>query len=168
MNTRRFALFGIFLLMPILALAQGSRGTATTTVEGKRVSINYGRPSLEGRDMFALAGTGTIWRLGQNEATEITTEVALMAGGKHLNAGKYSLWARKTGDTTWMLAFHPRTGIWGLPVMRDGFVAEVPLRVETGAPNTDLLSISLRSAGKDVSIEVHWGTSKLLGTFQAM
>src|SRR5687768_12488135 len=106
MNTRRFSSCVILLLMPLLALAQG-RGTATTTVEGKRVSINYGRPSLEGRDILALAGIGTIWRLGQNEATEITTEVALMVGGKHLNAGKYSLWARKTGDTTWMLAFHP-------------------------------------------------------------
>jgi len=91
-----------------------------------------------------------------------------MVGGKHLNAGTYSLWARKTGENTWSFAFHPRTGIWGQPEMRDGFVAEAPLKLESTPQRAELLNITLRSTGKDGNIEIHWGTSKLLGTFQTM
>jgi hypothetical protein len=170
MKTRTISLLvAVCALSTVFLFGQGTpRGTAQVTVEGKRIVITYGRPDLDGRNLIALARPGMVWRLGQNEATEISTDVALMVGGKHLNAGKYSLWARKTGDTTWTLAFHPRTGIWGLPEMRDGFVAEAPLTMETAAINREILNIALTSSGKDVNVEIHWGNAKLLGTFQTM
>lgn len=164
----QWAAVAICLSWGVLASGQSTRGKAETLAGGKKISINYGRPALEGRDLFSLARPGTVWRLGQNEATEITTELALMAGGTHLDEGKYSLWARKTAADSWTLAFHPRTGIWGLPEMRDGFVGEVPLKLESGAPKAEVLNITLKSSGKDVNIEIHWGTTKLLGTFQTM
>jgi hypothetical protein len=148
-------------------LAQG-RGIAEVTVAGKKISIEYGRPALQGRDMVSRARPGTVWRMGANDATEITSETALNVGGKHLGPGKYSLWARKTGENTWTLAFHPHTGIFGQPEMRDGFVAEAPLQLHTTSDPAELLNITLLSTGKDVNIEIHWGTSKLVGTFQAM
>jgi hypothetical protein len=158
-----------FVVCGVTLLAQGrNRGAAEVTLAGKKISIDYGKPALEGRDMVSLAKPGTVWRIGMNQATEITSEHALMVGGKRLGAGKYSLWARKTGENSWMLAFHPRTGISGLPEMRDGFVAETPLKSESSAERAELLKISLNSTGKDINIEIHWGTSKLLGTFQAM
>jgi hypothetical protein len=170
MRTRTtFLLWGFFVLSTALLFGQTTpRGTAQVTVEGKRIVITYGRPDLEGRNLIGFARPGMVWRLGQNEATEISTDVPLMVGGKQLNAGKYSLWARKTGETTWTLAFHPRNGIWGLPEMRDGFIAEAPLTQETAPNSRDILNIALTSSGKNVNIEIHWGTAKLVGTFQTM
>src|SRR5690349_25044357 len=107
------------------AFGQG-RGKTEATVKGKKVSIDYGRPALQGRDMIGMARPGMIWRLGMDDATEIQTAGTLVVGGKELQPGKYSLWARKTGDTQWVLAFHPKTGIWGEPAPTSGYIAELP------------------------------------------
>ncbi|HEY1402631.1 MAG TPA: DUF2911 domain-containing protein, partial [Pyrinomonadaceae bacterium] len=72
--------------------AAPARADVATTVKGKKISINYGRPAMKGRDLLAQAPVGTVWRVGMNQATEITTEADLLVGGKELKAGKYSLW----------------------------------------------------------------------------
>ena len=52
---KSFILFAsLFLLLASSAFAQ--RGTATTTVSGKKIEIEYGRPSLQGRDMLSKPG----------------------------------------------------------------------------------------------------------------
>lgn len=143
-----------------------SRGNATATVNGKQVSISYGRPSLNGRDLLAQAKTGMVWRVGMNEATEITSAGQLVVGGKTLDAGKYSLWVRKTGDDTWSLAFHPKTGIWGKPEMTEGYVAETPLKLDKASDSADLLVIDLADKGNgNAEVKIHWGTAMLTGTF---
>jgi hypothetical protein len=143
-----------------------ARGNASANVNGKQVSISYGRPSLNGRDLLAQAKTGMVWRLGMNQATEITSAGRLVVGGKTLDAGKYSLWVRKTGDDTWTLAFHPKTGIWGKPEMTEGYVAEMPLKLEKASDSADLLDINLADKGNgNVEIRIHWGTALLTGTF---
>jgi hypothetical protein len=150
------------------ALFAQARGTASTTIGGKKISIEYGRPALRGRNMIGLARPGTVWRLGMNEATEITSELPLIAGGKQLSPGTYSVWARKTSDTTWVLAFHPRTGLWGQPEMTDGFVGEIPLRTEKAPQVAEQLNIVLTSSGKNVNVNIHWGDTRMVGTFQVM
>ncbi len=155
-------------LLVACATAQGNkqRGTAEATVNGKKVSVNYGRPSLNGRNLLAQATPGTVWRLGMNEATEITSTGDLNVGGKELKAGKYSLWVRKTGADSWTLAFHPKTGVWGAPPLREGYVAETPLKLETAPGSAEQLEIMLadNKAGA-AEIKVHWGTALLSGTF---
>jgi hypothetical protein len=142
------------------------RGNATATVNGKQVSINYGRPSLNGRDMLAQATPGTVWRVGMNKATEITSAGDLIIGGTTLKAGSYSLWVRKTGDDTWTLAFHPKTGIWGKPALTEGYAAEMPLKLEKASESADLLVIDLADKGNgNAEVKIHWGTAMLTGTF---
>src|SRR5262245_44332945 len=51
-----------------------NRGTASAAFGDKSVSINYGRPQLQGRDVLAMATDGMVWRMGMNEATEIKTD----------------------------------------------------------------------------------------------
>jgi hypothetical protein len=85
-----------------------------------------------------------------------------------LKPGKYSLWAKKTGDTTWLLAFHPQTGIFGVPELTSGYVAEVPLTQQKAAQAAEQLNIRLSASGKNVNVDIHWGDTKLVGTFQVM
>ena len=147
------------------APAAGGRGKAEATVKGKAISINYGRPTLKGRDLLAQAQTGMVWRLGTNEATEITTAGDLMVGGKELKAGKYSLWVRKTGADTWTLAFHPKTGVWGAPALKEGYAAELPLKLTKAGDSADALMIHLADKEGKGEIQIHWGTALLTGWF---
>ncbi|MCI0489974.1 MAG: DUF2911 domain-containing protein [Blastocatellia bacterium] len=145
-------------------LAQ-NRGTAEATVKGKKISINYGRPSLKGRDMLSKASTGTVWRLGMDQATEIETAGNLKSGSAMVQAGKYTLWAKKTGADTWVLAFHPKTGVWGAPPLKDGFIAEFPLKMEKASDSAEQLTIALAEDKGKGWIKIHWGTAVLSGAF---
>jgi hypothetical protein len=170
MKTRRLLLplVVVALALPLLVCAQNkpARGNAEATVNGKKVSINYGRPALNGRDILAQAPVGTVWRVGMNEATEITSAGDLLVGGTTLKAGKYSLWVRRTGDDTWTLAFHPKTGIWGKPEQREGYVAELPLKLDKATDSAEQLVIDLADKGNgNAGISIHWGTAMLTGTF---
>ena len=155
----------LLLALVIAGLTQSSeRGSADAVVNTTIIRINYGRPSLNGEASearYAAARVGTVWRLGVDEATEITTTGDIVVAGKRLAAGRYSLWARKLGPEQWSLAFHPKTGIWGLPELKEGFVAEVPLEL-TGVPShNDQLLILVTPQGRDARISIYWGASKL-------
>lgn len=145
--------------------AKPARGAAEATVKSKKISIDYGKPALKGRDLLAQAPVGMVWRLGMNEATHITSSGDLLVGGKELKAGKYTLWVRKTGAETWTLAFHPKTGVWGAPSPKDGFVAETPLKLEKADASADELMIALGDKAGKAAIKIHWGTALLTGTF---
>ncbi|HEV2802159.1 MAG TPA: DUF2911 domain-containing protein [Pyrinomonadaceae bacterium] len=145
--------------------APAERGDATATVKGKKISINYGRPAMKGRDLLAQAPVGTVWRVGMNQATEITTDADLSVGGKELKAGKYSLWVRRTAEDSWTLAFHPKTGVWGAPPLKEGYAAELPLKLEKAADSAEMLTINLADAGGDGEVKIHWGTTVMSGKF---
>jgi hypothetical protein len=145
--------------------APAPRADAEATIKGKKISINYGRPTLKGRDLLAQAPVGTVWRVGMNQATELTTAADLVIGTQELKAGKYSLWVRRTGEDTWTLAFHPKTGVWGAPPLKEGYVAELPLKLEKAGDSLELLTINLTDANGDGEVKIHWGTALMTGTF---
>ncbi|MCA1556031.1 MAG: DUF2911 domain-containing protein [Acidobacteria bacterium] len=150
---------------PMAQQTAPGRADAEATIKGKKISINYGRPSLKGRDLLAQAPVGTVWRVGMNAATEIKTAADLMIGDKELKAGKYSLWVRRTGEDAWTLAFHPKTGVWGAPPLKEGYVAELPLKLEKVADSMEMLTISLTDAKGEGEIKIHWGTALMSGKF---
>lgn len=166
MKTRTLLPLLLLLCCACASQAQNAdRGNAEATLKGKKISINYGRPNLKGRDLLAQAPVGTVWRVGMNQATEITTAADLMVGDKELKAGKYSLWVRRTGEDTWTLAFHPKTGVWGAPPLKEGYVAELPLKLEKASDSMEMLTISLTDAKGDGEVKIHWGTALMSGKF---
>lgn len=167
MSLRRMTLCLLVICLAVPAFAQMNAGRekATATVKGKTITITYGSPSWGNEDRLAKATTGTVWRLGMNQATELESTGGLVVGGTALAAGKYTLWAKKTGDNTWVLAFHPKTGIWGAPAMKEGFVAETPLKMETGSEHAEKLVISLADMKGKAGIKIHWGKAVLSGSF---
>ena len=152
-------------LLSLPLFAQSERGTTEVTVNSKTVRIDYGRPSLNGRDVLSMASVGTVWRLGADQATEIETTGDLMVDGKTLQTGKYSLWVKKVGADDWLLSFHPTTGIWGAPALKDGYVATLPLSVEQSAESIEKLTIQLVENKNDAEINISWGSSRLKATF---
>ena len=165
MKLRRLIVIPILVLLACPAFGlQANRGNAEATVNGKQVSISYGRPSLKGRDILSMIPVGGVWRLGANQATEITSAGDLSVNGTSLKAGKYSLWLKKTGDNSWALEFHPKTGVWGMPELKEGYVAELPLKLQTGSDSAEQLTITLKANGGNAGIDIHWGTAELTGS----
>lgn len=166
MFLRKISLILAFLALACSVFAQESnRGTAEITINGKKISINYGRPSLHGRDLLSQAPVGTVWRLGMNEPTTIETAADLTVGGKAVTAGKYSLWMKRISDESWIVAFHPTVPRWGKPELTTGYIAELPVQIVKAGEPADLLTVSLANKQSDVQLTIHWGSSEFVGSF---
>jgi uncharacterized protein (DUF2141 family) len=90
------------------------RGAASATINGKKVTIDYGRPALKGRTMAELIKQlpeDRIWRAGDDQVTTLTTETDLAIGGKKLAAGKYSMYVHLAADGSRSLVINSDLGI---------------------------------------------------------
>jgi len=86
---------------------------ATMKYEDTYVKITYNRPHKKGRDIFgSLVPYGQVWRLGANEATEITVTKAIKLGGQTLNPGTYTLFAIPNPDK-WTFLVNTDLEQWG-------------------------------------------------------
>lgn len=125
MNAKRTtSLLFSLLIMTITTMstqAQGDKAsrpsppaTATGTVDGATITINYGSPSVKGRKIWGeLVPYAKAWRAGANEATTFTTDKAIKVSGKDLAAGTYTLFA-VPGEKEWQFIFNSQTGQWGV------------------------------------------------------
>lgn len=89
------------------------RDTVRARVGAAQLVVDYGRPSKRGRAVFGgVVPWGRVWRTGANAATQFSTDVPLVIGGRRLAAGTYSLWTvpRPDGGT---LILNARAGQWG-------------------------------------------------------
>ncbi len=150
------------------------RGTAETTLGGKKVSVEYGRPSLNGRAAEALLGQlkpgGHPWRLGADQSTTFSTETDLDFGGVTVPRGEYSIWVRKEDDNSFKLVFNKQHGQWGAgPGSYDSSKdqAAVPLKQEKESNSAEQLTIKLENESGGGEISIYWGTLELATAFKA-
>ena len=157
------------------------RGTATTTLAGKKVTIEYGRPALKGRNMGELLKQlppDRIWRAGENDVTMLTTETDLMIGSTRVPAGKYSVYVHAPEKGDWSLVLNKDPGIaliklWDkapaseankLWPRLDGYdkikateVARIPLRSSTATPAVEVFTVGLAPAKDASALTLAWG-----------
>jgi len=127
----KLLLVSIALLITSLIWAQQDKSkrpsppaTATGTVNGATLAINYSSPAVKGRKIWGgLVPYDKVWRAGANEATIFETSKNITVEGKALPAGKYSLYAIP-GQKEWVIIFNSKTGQWG--INEDGSTTEVP------------------------------------------
>ena len=96
------------------ALAQNPRGAAVTTVGGKKISIDYGRPALKGRaldELLKQLPADRIWRAGENQVTTFTTEGDVTIDGKKIPAGTYSVYVHAGEKGDWDLVLNRDPGV---------------------------------------------------------
>ena len=118
MMKTRIAMLAALTAVAGMAAAQGQkpqpRGNATATVNGKKVTLDYGRPALKGRSMAELLKQlppDRIWRAGENEVTTLTTEGDVMLGSTRVPAGKYSVYVHAPEKGDWSLVLNKDAGI---------------------------------------------------------
>ncbi len=81
-------------------------------VSNKVAKIVYGRPQLNDRSLEKLAPNGKQWRLGANEAAEITFYKDVTFGGQAVKAGTYTMSAIP-GEKEWTLILSSDLNVWG-------------------------------------------------------
>jgi hypothetical protein len=100
------------------AVAQEKRASphdkASIDLNGKTITIEYGRPYLKGRKAVggSLAPYGKVWRTGADEATTLETTGNLDIGGLAVPAGKYALFTIP-GQNKWTLIISKNSKQWG-------------------------------------------------------
>jgi hypothetical protein len=164
----------VLLVLGGMALAQRNpRGTAELSMNGKKTSVEYGRPSLNGRtpqQLLAGLKPGQVWRLGADKSTTFSTDTDLAFGDVTVPKGEYSIWARKEGEDSWKLVFNKQHGQWGAgPGSYDSAKDEaaVPLKQEKEDKSAEQLTIALENEAGGGEITIHWGTLELAAYFKA-
>ena len=154
---KRAIAVGCFLAAVVApAFAHGApRGQAKATVTGKAITIDYGRPSLQGRDMLAKAQPGDAWRLGADAPTTLATGADLSFGAVSVPKGTYILTATKDDQGGWTLNIRNDAD-------RTKIVAAVPLTASPLKDNVEEFTIELRAVARDKGeLELRWGTTAL-------
>lgn len=124
---------------------------------GKKVSVDYGAPSMRGRKIMGeLVPYGQVWRTGANEATGFVTEADLMVNGTKVPAGKYTLYTLPTA-TGWKLIISKQTGQWGTEYNPSQDLGRVDMKVSKTAAPVEQMQINL-SPGKagEVALHIVW------------
>jgi len=155
---KRMALAAVALAVAGSAFAQGNpRGEARATVAGKAVAIEYGRPSLKGRDMLGQAQVGQAWRMGADAATTLKTDADLSFGSVAVPKGEYVLTATKVEADKWSLNV--------LSKADRAKVADVPLAPVKAEGSAEMFTVDLKGEGNEGELRMQWGTTALKADF---
>jgi hypothetical protein len=147
-----------------LTLAQEKRAsphdTASATIGGKKITIEYGRPYKKGRAIFGgLVPYNAVWRTGADEATIFKTDGDLMVGDMHVPAGSYSLFTIPKEDQ-WTLVLNKIVKQWGAfnyDAKQD--FGRTAMKVEKASP-TDQFTVAIEAkGGPNGLLRMSWDTT---------
>ena len=186
----RRSIVGAIILAASAAAYGQAWDIARTTIGGKQVAIEYGRPVLKGRTLDSLMKqlpADRIWRAGAGAVTILTTEADLSVGGKKVPAGNYSLYMYCPESGNYALVINrdlgempdgvlpkaaPDRGNRPYPHFLDYTmeiagkeVARIPLK-QTSAPKTEVLIYSFEPSGQGALLTIRWGEQAWTVEFQ--
>src|SRR6476646_8338528 len=143
-------------------------GTADCTINGKKVTIDYSRPSLKGRKLGTdLAPYGKVWRTGANEATTLTTDIALDIGGAKVPAGTYTLYTLPS-EGTWKLIINKQTGQSGTEYHQEQDLARVDMKKQEITVPVEQFTISLdQDSNNSADLILEWEKTRVFVTIRA-
>lgn len=159
--------------LPLLAQEKASstggnspHETTSSVVDGDRVTITYGRPSMKGRQIWGgLVPYGKVWRTGSDEATILITQKPITMGGTTIPAGAYTLFTLPNEDGSAKLIINKQIGQWG--VGRGSYdekqdLARVDLKKETLETPVEEFTMAVTREGE---LTMSWDKTKYSVSF---
>lgn len=140
--------------------------SSTVTVDGARITITYGRPSMRGRKIYgALVPYGRVWMPGADESTKFETSAPLQFGDFKLPAGAYTLYTLPA-ERNWTLIINKRTGQFHTVYPEAQDLAKLPMTVEHLAEPVERLTIEAvtRPAGGG-ALQLDWENTRAFVLF---
>ncbi|MBI3951243.1 MAG: DUF2911 domain-containing protein [Acidobacteria bacterium] len=171
MNSKRVSVVAIVSILAILAFLAASTlgaqqprlspaGTAEFTLNGKKITVAYSRPSMRGRKIFGqLVPYDKVWRTGANEATSFTTEADLVLGGVTIPKGSYTLFTIPSVGG-WKLIINKQTGQWGTEYDGSQDLARIDIKVESLNDPIEQFTISIAPTGKGGVMKLEWENTR--------
>lgn len=155
----------LFSIMAQTVLAHGEeRGQPKATIGGAHVTIDYGRPLLQGRDPLKLLKPGQVWRMGASASTTIESDKDLEIGGTRVPKGKHILLAQLAEPGKWTLIVSSKPWNQYEPGAK---IAETPLTLADATDSVEAVTIQLSEKDGAGVIEIAWGKMRLSGSFKA-
>jgi hypothetical protein len=147
--------------------AQGERPrispheTTESVVDGNRMTIVYGRPSMRGRKIWGgLVRWGSTWTPGADEATLLTTARPIVIEGRAIPAGTYSLYVLVDPDRP-QLILNTQTGQWHTVYTPSRDLVRVNLRREMLSAPVEQLTLAVdASSGGGGTLGISWDTTR--------
>ncbi len=132
------------------------------------VSVTYCKPYKKDRLIFgqeadgALVPYGKYWRLGANDATEITFSRPVTFGGQSVDAGGYRMYAVPDVNS-WKITLNSQLGEFGY-FEPDYNLDVISINAPTGSTNevVEQFSIQLSSSGSSVNMTFAWDDTQVV------
>lgn len=164
---KRIALFALSaLVLTATSFAQGNRPSPPESATcdlggGKTIKTDYSSPRMKGRKIFGdLVPLGQVWRTGANEATTFVTSAAVVAGGKTVPAGSYTIFTVPAADK-WTLIINKKTGEWGIPYKYESDeLARVDMNVTKLPSPVENFAINYEKSGAGCTMQIDWETTR--------
>ncbi len=110
---KKFLLLSSLVAFIVSGACAQERKSPHETVEGKGVKVTYGRPYKKNREIFGkLEPYGKVWRVGADEATEVTFARDMKFGGQPIKAGTYTMFVIPN-EKEWTVILNSQLGQWG-------------------------------------------------------
>jgi hypothetical protein len=139
--------------------------TATATIGGANISIDYSSPRVRGREGALFGADGRIsqdpnypvWRAGANAATTLHTSADIDIGGLAVPAGDYTLFVNLADPENWELIVNKQTGQWGLKYDQAQDLGRVKMEMSKPAMMVEELEYTLTDEGdKKGRLTLEW------------
>lgn len=142
------------------------RDTASASIGGGSVMVDYGRPSRRGRTIFGdVVPWNQVWRTGANAATQLITDREIVIGGTTVPAGTYTLWTLPT-DSGAQLIINRQHGQWGTEYDASQDLGRVALtRTALSAP-VDQFTIAVEPSSNGGTLRMRWEGTEYSVPFQ--
>lgn len=128
-----------------------------------KVKIVYSRPLKKSREIFgALLPYGKEWRLGANEATEITFYQSVGIDGTTIDPGTYTVSAVPYA-TEWIVNFSSQRGLWGSENRDESkTVGSITVPTTTEKTSEESLSMSFREIDDQLAhLAIQWDRTRV-------
>jgi len=136
---------------------------------GGSITVDYSSPRAKGRKIFGdIVAYGEPWRTGANEATTFVTTADIMVGGKHVPAGKYTIFTIPNKDK-WVLIVSKKTGEWGIPYPgADMDLVRADMNASSTASPVENFTIAFDKGNKGCTLRIEWENSRATVDILAM
>ena len=135
---------------------------ASATLSGKLITIQYGAPSVRGRQIFGDGGlvstdwTYPVWRAGANAATTLTTDADLGIGGLYVPAGTYTLYVLVKDSDNWQLIVNRQTRQGGHIYNARLDLGRVGMKMDRPKAPVEKLRWLITTTGNTGTIRIEW------------
>lgn len=131
----------------------------------KLIKITYSRPQLKGRALEKLAPLGKVWRVGANEAAEITLYTPMMLGKTKIAPGTYTFYVIP-GEKEWTAIISKDLNVWGSYFYKESNdVARLNVPVSTSKDTLEAFSIAFEETKGGIHMHLGWGTTRIAVPF---